>query len=68
MIDRVPDIDSSSDKGLKPTGIKGQVEQKNDDYDKTRTSWLNRALRDYEAVYWVSIGHYEALEAVAVGN
>ena len=31
----------------------------------TRTSWLNCALRDYEAVYWVSIGHYEA---VAVGN
>ena len=29
-----------------------------------RSSWLNCALRD-EAVYWVSIGHYEA---VAVGN
>ena len=31
----------------------------------TRSSWLNCALRDEEAVYWVSIGHYEA---VAVGN
>ena len=30
-----------------------------------RSSWLNCALRDDEAVYWVSIGHYEA---VAVGN
>ena len=32
---------------------------------KTRSSWLNCALRDHEAVYWVSKGHYEA---VAVGN
>ena len=32
---------------------------------KTRSSWLNCALRDDEAVYWVSIGHYEA---VGVGN
>ena len=32
---------------------------------KTRSSWLNCALRDDEAVYWVSIGHNEA---VAVGN
>ena len=31
----------------------------------TRSSWLNCALQDDEAVYWVSIGHYEA---VAVGN
>ena len=31
----------------------------------TRSSWLNSALRDDEAVYWVSIGHYEA---VAVRN
>ena len=31
----------------------------------TRSSWLNCALRDDEAVYWVSVGHYEA---VAVGN
>ena len=30
----------------------------------TRSSCLNCALRDDEAVYWVSIGHYEA---VAVG-
>ena len=27
--------------------------------------WLNCALRDDEAVYWVSIGRYEA---VAIGN
>ena len=32
---------------------------------QTRSSWLNCALRDDEAVYWVSIGHYEA---AAVGN
>ena len=31
----------------------------------TRSNWLNCALRDDEAVFWVSIGHYEA---VAVGN
>ena len=31
----------------------------------TRSSWLNCALRDDEAVCWVGIGHYEA---VAVGN
>ena len=30
-----------------------------------RSSWLNCALRDDEAVYWVIIGHYEAVE---VGN
>ena len=33
--------------------------------DRTRSSWLNCALRDDEGVYWVSIGHYEA---VAVRN
>ena len=27
----------------------------------TISSWLNCALRDDEVVYWVSIGHYEAL-------
>ena len=32
---------------------------------ETRSSWLNCALRDDEAVYLVSRGHYEA---VAVGN
>ena len=32
---------------------------------ETRSSWLNCALRDDEAVNWVSIGHYEA---VAIGN
>ena len=31
----------------------------------TRSSWLNCALRDDEALYWVSIGHYKA---VAVDN
>ena len=31
----------------------------------TRSSWLKCALRDDEAVYWVSMRHYEA---VAVGN
>ena len=31
----------------------------------TRSSWVNYALRDEEAVYWVSVAHYEA---VAVGN
>ena len=28
---------------------------------KTRSSWLNCAFRDDEAVYWVSIGHYEVV-------
>ena len=32
---------------------------------ETRSSWLNCALRVDEALYWVSIGHYEA---VAVDN
>ena len=31
----------------------------------TRSSWLNCALRDDEAVYWVRIRHYEA---VAIGT
>ena len=31
----------------------------------TSSSWLNCALRDDEAVYWASIGHYEA---IAFGN
>ena len=34
-------------------------------FAKTRSSWLNCALRDDEAVHWVSIGHYEV---VAVGD
>ena len=33
--------------------------------DQTRSSWLNCALRDDEALYWVSLGHYEV---VAVGS
>ena len=32
---------------------------------ETRSSWVNCALRDEEAVYWVSVAQYEA---VAVGN
>ena len=31
---------------------------------KARSSWLNCASRDDEAVYWVSIGHYEAIAVV----
>ena len=31
---------------------------------KTRSSWLICALRDDEAVHWVSIGHYEAVAVV----
>ena len=31
---------------------------------RNRSSWLNCALRDDEAVYWVSIGHYEAVQLV----
>ena len=37
----------------------------NKEWILTRSSWLNCALRDDEAVYWVSTGHYGA---VAVGN
>ena len=40
-------------------------QEKNERYGITRSSWLNCALRDDEAVYWVSIGHCEAL---AIGN
>ena len=32
---------------------------------QTRSTWFNCALRDDEAVCWVSIGYFEAL---AVGN
>ena len=28
---------------------------------ETRSSWVNCALRDEEAVYWVSVAHYEAV-------
>ena len=47
--------------GFPEKGAKMEVKFKR----KTRSSWLNCALRDDEAVYWVRIGHYEA---VAVGN
>ena len=43
------------------TSVKVEVQNN----PKTRSSWFNCALRDDEAVYWVSIGRYEA---VAVGN
>ena len=33
--------------------------------NETRSSWLNCALRDDDAVYLVSIGHYEALDVVS---
>ena len=32
---------------------------------RTRSSWLNCALRDDEAAYWVSIGHFEAVADVS---
>ena len=31
---------------------------------KTRSTWLNCALRDNKAMFWVSIGHYEAVADV----
>ena len=37
----------------------------NDEGNRTRSSWLNCALRDDEAMYWLSLGH---CETVAVGN
>ena len=47
-------------------GVRGRCWGRNNRLEKqTRSSWLNCALRDDEAMYWVSIGHYEA---VAVGN
>ena len=50
------DFEMQHSKSINLKIVKGQ---------KTRSSWLNCALRVDEAVYWVSIGHYEA---VAVGN
>ena len=35
---------------------------------ETRSSWLNCALRHDEAVYWVSIGHYEAVAVDDTGS
>ena len=35
---------------------------------ETRSSWLNCALRDDEAVYWVSKGHYEAVAVDDTGS
>ena len=34
----------------------------------TRSSWLNCALRDDEAVYWVSKGHFEAVAVDDTGS
>ena len=31
---------------------------------KTRSTWLNCALRDNKTMFWVSIGHYEAVADV----
>ena len=42
---------------MQNTVHKGRVPKK----WKTRSSWLNCASRDNEAVFWVSIGHYEAV-------
>ena len=50
---------------LLPTLRTGIVQPTNKIVLQTRSSWFNCALRDDEAVNWVSIGHYEA---VAVGN
>ena len=33
---------------------------------RTRSTWLNCALRDDEAVYWVRIGHYEAVAVLVI--
>ena len=52
----------SKQNGNKPRKLCSKMKER---YGITRSSWLNCALRDDEAVYWVSIGHYEA---VAVGN
>ena len=35
---------------------------------QTRSSWLNCALRDDEAVYWVSTGHYEVVAVDDTGS
>ena len=43
----------------------GRQQMKKRKHILTRSSWLNCALRDDEAVYWVSIGHYGV---VAVDN
>ena len=45
--------------------LEGRFKQSHQKIIQTRSSWLNCALRDDEAVYWVNKGHYEA---VAVGN
>ena len=44
-----------------PSKMKINQEKMKERYGITRSSWLNCALRDDEAVYWVSIGHCEAL-------
>ena len=55
-------INKQADNGFK---VLKKYTSKTEKNEKTRSSWLNCALRDYEAVYSVSIGHFEA---VAVGN
>ena len=52
-------------KDLRWIGEKGGSERRIWKGWATRSSWLNCALRDDEAVHWVSIGYCEAL---AIGN
>ena len=60
----VPEKATSFESSQANPGIQNQWDE-NPNKDKTRSSWLNYALRDDEAVYWISIGLYEA---VAEGN
>ena len=56
-------LDPSEKQVMQSFGFRLEIKMK--ETIGTRSSLLNCALRDDEAVYWVSIGHYEA---VAVGN
>ena len=56
------------EKEVKEGGGEERVDSSESDEPKVKitiSSWLNCALRDDEAVYWASIGHYET---VAVSN
>ena len=55
----------SKDMDIRSEQEKLEVNPSFERINKTSSSWLNRALRDDEALKWVSIGNYEA---VAVGN
>ena len=64
--DQVIDDEKSKTNTMADTMTKTKTNTKtNTKADTTRSSWFNCALRDDEAVYWVIIGHYEAVE---VGN